>query len=77
METRKIDYKFIKKCVREVRDDSEWVKGARQEHRQSSSSDQCKPIEKKRKGHLLEVTVECENRTRMSDIVESSCDIMP
>jgi len=27
METRKIDYKFIKKCVREVRDDSEWVKG--------------------------------------------------
>lgn len=57
METRKIDYKFIKKRVREVRDDSEWVKGARQEHRQSSSNDQCKPIEKKRKGHLLEVTV--------------------
>ncbi len=38
METQKIDYKLIKKCVREVRDDIEWVKGARQENRQSSSS---------------------------------------
>lgn len=46
METRKIDYKFIKKCVREVRDDSEWVKGARQEHRQSSSSDNYNLVEK-------------------------------
>lgn len=57
METRKIDYKFIKKCMGEVRDGSEWVKGARQEHWQSSSSDEYNPTEKKRKGHLLEVTI--------------------
>lgn len=50
METRKIDYKFIKKCVR---DDSEWVKGARQEHRQSSSSDQYNLVEKKEEGALI------------------------
>ncbi len=70
METQKIDYKLIKKCVREVRDDIEWVKGARQENRQSSSSVEYNLV-KKEVGELIRRDYSQEKGTSSSSLMEN------